>query len=125
ITTIAGFDVPNNVATVCFIRFRLPQVSKNSWAVSGTGSGKIDVYGLSRPVNPETDTWNYRPVRSPPAPLATIQVVAGGEGIVTGQIPCSKGRRLDFELVAQRPGSTYLHWFELDAPKTGITVEMY
>ncbi|KAF8445158.1 ubiquitin 3 binding protein But2 [Terfezia claveryi] len=110
VALIAGFDVPENGATTCCLKFVLPWASSNSWLVSG--SGILNFYGLSRPVDDVHDTWNHRPERFPHYPLGQIEVIRGGNGTVTGSIPCHLGTRMDFELVASKPhGYTTVSWF--------------
>ena len=109
-TLFVGFDVPNNSATSCYLKFTLPLASSNSWLLSG--SGTLEIYGLTRPVDHTRDTWNQRPARYPQYPLGQIQVIGGGDGTVTGSIPCHLGTRMDFELVASKPhGYTKVSWF--------------
>ncbi|KAF8418222.1 hypothetical protein EV426DRAFT_344556 [Tirmania nivea] len=124
VALIAGFDVPANNATNCYLKFTLPWASKNSWHV--IGSGVIDYYGLARPVDHVLDTWIHRPERLPHYPLGQIKAIGGYDGIVTGSIPCHLGTRMDFELAAsQLDGPTEISWYELAIPKTGLTIEMW
>ena len=71
----------------------------------------LAVYGLTRPVDYLHDTWNNRPGRYPPNPLAYIQVIPNADGIVSGNIPCHQGTRMDFELAAKKNGPAGVHWF--------------
>lgn len=110
ITLIVGFDVPVNAATECYLKFTLPWATESNWVV--TGSGLLDYYGLSRPVDHQHDCWNSRPQRVPPNALGQIQVFPGMDGVVTGKFPCHMGTRMDFELAACKPkGPTYVHWY--------------
>ena len=101
-TLIAGFDVPDNGATACYLKFTLPSAP--------TEHIFLDYYGLSRPVDHIHDTWNHRPARFPQYPLGQIKVIGKGDAVVTGTIPCHLGTRMDFELVASKP-DTRIHWF--------------
>jgi len=121
VVLLVGFDVPNNAATVCKLKFVLPQGTP--WALTGTP--KINYYRLATPTA-LTATWNNRPARiNGSVPDGTITIpLSGGTGVVTGSFPCNKGARNDFYFEVARPGPGSFYWFELTTPKTGVTLEM-
>lgn len=91
------------------VKFRLSKANKPNWNV--TGSGHLDYYGLTRPVDYERDTWRHRPARASQNGEIKVNPEAS-EFIVTGSIPCHQGKRMDFELVAHKAaGPTKVHWY--------------
>ncbi|KAL0637478.1 hypothetical protein Q9L58_003533 [Maublancomyces gigas] len=129
-TMFVGFDVPYNNATNCLIKFTMPDVLSGGYEWTAKGSGKFDVYMVTSLIVPGELSWNNRPQRYPtlnPQPLFRItQPTQGGEAAVDGyMMRCFNGQRMDFELVADhQAGMVEFDWFELDTPKTGITMEM-
>jgi len=128
-TFFVGFDVPNNGATLCTLRFTLPPKVPGGYQWTVQGSGRLDIFGLMNIIQPGELSWMNRPERYPSAtPLfQLIEPLSGGDATVIGSpIRCQGGQRMDFELAGARGfGSVKFDWFELTSPKSGITLEMY
>ncbi|KAI5839791.1 hypothetical protein DFP73DRAFT_598052 [Morchella snyderi] len=126
-TMFVGFDIPANEATNCVIKFALPPPSV-PWGYEwkAQGSGRFDVYLVTSLIVPRELSWENRPQRYQLPVFSVTQPTDGGEATVDGpNTRCFNGQRMDFELVATREsGSMRLDWFELDNPRTGITMEM-
>ncbi|KAA8913237.1 ubiquitin 3 binding protein But2 C-terminal domain-containing protein [Sphaerosporella brunnea] len=124
---LVGFDVPANSGTRCLIKFRLEPKTPWGYDWTVTGTGKLDVWALTSIIQNGVTTWNSKPARTSVNPLFKIvQPLQGGDAAVWGAvIPCNGGQRMDFEVAATRPGATTFNWFELDYPKSGITMNMY
>lgn len=74
---LVGFDVPNNNATNCLIKFTLPEALPGGYEWTAKGSGKFDVYMVTSPIVPGELSWNNRPQRYPtldPTPLFRVTV---------------------------------------------------
>ncbi|CCX15865.1 ubiquitin 3 binding protein But2 C-terminal domain-containing protein [Pyronema domesticum] len=127
IRLLVGFDIPEDVGPKCMINFSLPPQQKYGYQWTVNGSGKLDVWGLkSMIINGET-SWNTKPMRTSWKPMYTIhQPKNGGMAKVTGKwVPCKAGERMDFEVAGARAGPVFFDWYELDNPKTGITMNVY
>ena len=141
-----GFDVPgNSVQTYCALRLTIPAPTPWGYPNTVTGTGRLDVHGVIGLVDPGTTSWNNRPTRYPDTPIWTVSVCflsfspflawaragrAGadkggytqqpltfGDAVITGPaIPCNRGQRMDFEVLADRPGATYFDFYGMTSP---------
>ncbi|KAF8544463.1 ubiquitin 3 binding protein But2 C-terminal domain-containing protein [Trichophaea hybrida] len=130
IKLLVGFDVPKNVGTRCAIKFGLEAKVPGGYQWTVNGSGMLDVWSLASMITPGVTTWNNKPKRTTTDPQFTITQYddpEGGDAIMTGKvIPCKGGQRMDFEVAGTRSGGpVYFDWYELDSPKSGITLNMY
>jgi hypothetical protein len=125
IDSLFAFDIPYIYETqnpTCQLTFTLPAI--------GTGfprtvaGGLIDVYALEANYPIEAATWVTRPARG--EYLGRIQVVDGqvaGWVELEGRVACSGGVRVGVEMVPV--GESELEWFEMKAPVTGLTLEIF
>ncbi|KAG0126340.1 hypothetical protein HOY82DRAFT_672671 [Tuber indicum] len=136
ITALVSFRIPDDERyNMCQLIFELPEelppaldIPEYRWSFAGSEC-ILDIYALCgcHKVAAEKTPWYSKPPRYPPKPVYRFFQSKGGgrAGILGYPFHCPLGEVLEFEIAAAvRDKPMMLHWYEMEKPRSGITLEM-
>ncbi|KAF1841247.1 uncharacterized protein K460DRAFT_421050 [Cucurbitaria berberidis CBS 394.84] len=129
--TEISFDVPNNQAAICRLKFWInPDPNKNApRELSGEAPYVFNISRLEPKINKNSDRWNSYPATT--GYVKTVELDHSGvKWQDDGWFSCPKGQVAQFLLRPSGNRAFRYYWFELDYPADqggahGIVLEMH